>query len=215
MLYAINAAVDKNQMWKVMNSFNYGTYEKFDFSLTYVKIINKNNAFATRFILGMAIPFKKGTVIPFERGFFVGGANSMRGWSFRQLGPGGYVADPDKYIERVGDMKLELNLEHRGTIYKAFKYGVFTDIGNVWLLSKYDEMPNAEFRFNKFYEQIAFCVGAGLRLDFDYFLIRLDYGIPIYDPSKPEKNYWINNNWFKNKWWSGTQGIQFGIGYAF
>jgi hypothetical protein len=217
LLYSINSMVNKNETWKVMNSFNYGTYEKLDFNLTHVKIFNKNNAFATHFVFGMAIPFRKGAIIPFERSFYVGGANSMRGWTFRQLGPGGFAANTEHFIERVGDMKLELNLEHRGTIYKAIKYGVFTDIGNVWLLSKYEGMPNAEFSFSNFYKQIAFCVGAGLRLDFRFLIIRLDYGLPIYDPSKNSENQWINNKWFdkKNKLWSATQGIQFGIGYAF
>ena len=218
LLYSINAAVNRNQMWKVFNDFDYGIYEKFDFNITHIKIINKNNAFATRFCFGMAIPLKKGTVIPFERSFFVGGSNSMRGWTFRQLGPGGYcTVEENKVVERVGDMKLELNLEYRGPIYKAFKFGVFSDIGNVWLLSRYADMPNAEFNFKTFYKQIAVCVGAGLHLDFGFFLIRLDYGLPIYDPSKPVGNYWINHNWFDKttKWWSGTQGIQFGIDYAF
>ena len=221
MLFTVNKAVNKDKMWTVFNNFNYGTYEKFDFSVVHTKNINKNNAFATRFIFGMAIPYKKGTVIPFERSFYVGGSNSMRGWTFRQLGPGGYNdgynTDNDKIIERVGDMKLELNLEYRGTIYKIFKYAVFSDIGNVWLLSKYDGMPNANFSFNTFYKQIAACVGVGLRLDFNFFIIRLDYGLPIYDPSNPVGNHWINKNWFdkNNKWWSGAQGIQFGIGYAF
>jgi outer membrane protein assembly factor BamA len=218
MLYSINAAVNRDKMWKVFNTFTYGTYEKFDFSLTNIKIINKNNAFATRFIFGMAIPFKKGTIIPFERSFFVGGSNSMRGWTFRQLGPGGYRPEEDNLVvERVGDMKFELNLEYRGTIYKAFKFGLFSDIGNVWLLSKYDDMPDAEFSFKTFYKQIAACVGVGLHLDFGFFLIRLDYGLPIYDPSNPAGNHWINKKWFKKEynWWNGTQGIQFGIGYAF
>jgi outer membrane protein assembly factor BamA len=218
MLYAINAAVSRDKIWTVFNTFDYGTYEKFDFNLTHIKIMNKNNAFATRFIFGMAIPFRKGAIIPFERSFFVGGSNSMRGWTFRQLGPGGYYHETTDFImERVGDMKLELNLEYRGTIYKAFKFGVFSDIGNVWLLSKYEDMPNAEFSFKTFYKQIAACVGVGLHLDFSFFIIRLDYGLPIYDPSNPIGNYWINKQWFNkdNKWWSGTQGIQFGIGYAF
>ena len=215
MLFTVNKVVNKDKMWKVFNNFNYGTYEKFDFSVVHTKNINKNNAFATRFIFGMAIPFKKGTVIPFERSFYVGGSNSMRGWTFRQLGPGGYCTDTKTVIDRVGDMKLELNLEYRGTIYKIFKYAVFSDIGNVWLLSKYDEMPNADFNFKTFYKQIAACVGVGLRLDFNFFIIRLDYGLSIYDPSKPVGNYWINKNWFANKWWNGVQGIQFGIGYAF
>jgi len=217
LLHATNMAVNSEKMWKIFNTFNYGTYEKFDLSLVYTNTINKNNSFATRFLFGMAVPYKKGTVIPFERSFFVGGASSMRGWTFRQLGPGGYFSDKDNYIERVGDMRLELNLEYRGTIYKAFKFGIFSDIGNVWLLSKYEDMPNADFKFNTFYKQIAACVGLGLRLDFNFFIVRLDYGLPIYDPSKPIGNYWINKNWVaeENKWWSGTQGIQLGINYAF
>ena len=225
LLYATNKVVNNEKMWKVFNNFTYGTYEKFDLNLVYTNTINKNNAFAMRFLFGMAIPYKKGSVIPFEKSFFVGGANSMRGWSFRQLGPGGFSTDqytteidPDisrTYVERVGDMRIELNLEYRGPIYKAFKFGIFSDIGNVWLLSKYEDMPNAEFNFNTFYKQIAVCVGVGLRLDFNFFLIRLDYGLPIYDPSKPIGNYWINKNWKKYEWWKGAQGIQFGINYAF
>ena len=217
LIYSLNAVIDKNEMWKVLNDYNYGTYEKFDFNLTYTRMINKKNAFAMRFIFGMAIPYKKGTVIPFERSFFVGGANSMRGWTFRQLGPGGYHYSGDNGIERVGDMKLELNLEYRGPIYRAFKFALFSDMGNVWLLSKYDEMPNADFNFNTFYKQIAVCVGLGLRLDFNFFLIRLDYGIPIYDPSKPVGDYWINRNWLAkgNRLWNPAQGIQLGINYAF
>jgi outer membrane protein assembly factor BamA len=225
LLYAANLATNKDKIWKIFNSFNYGMYEKFDLNFVYTHNINHKNAFAMRFMYGMAIPFKKGTVIPFEKSFFVGGAGSMRGWSFRQLGPGGFSTDlyPDeidannlqKTIERVGDMRMELNLEYRGTIYKAFKFGVFSDIGNVWLLSKYEDMPNAEFHFNTFYKQIAVCVGLGLHLDFNFFLVRLDYGLPIYDPSKPIGNYLINKSWVTNSWWKGAQGIQFGINYAF
>jgi len=213
LLYSVNSIVDKNNMWLVFNDFKYGIYGRFDLNLTYTKIINKNNAFASRFVFGMAMPLRKDAVIPFERSFFVGGANSMRGWTFRQLGPGGYYSG-DLLVERVGDMRLELNLEYRGAIYKAFKFGVFSDIGNVWLLSKYDDMPNAEFNFSTFYKQIAVCVGVGLRLDFSFFVIRLDYGLPIYNPSMPIGNYWINKSWTSYHW-NAAQGIQFGIGYAF
>jgi outer membrane protein assembly factor BamA len=213
LLYSINTLINKEVKWAVMKNFNYGTYEKFDVNLTHVRIINKNNAFATHFALGMAIPFKKGTVIPFERSFFVGGANSMRGWSFRQLGPGGFFSKD--HIERVGDMRLELNLEYRGPIYKAIKFCVFSDMGNVWLLSKYEDMLNAEFNFSNFYKKIALCAGVGLRLDFNYFLIRLDYGVPLYDPSKPIGNYWFNKSWVTDELWNGLQGIQLGVNYAF
>jgi len=214
LLYGINSIADKNNTWTIFGDFNYGVFEKFDLNLAYTRVINRNNAFASRFVFGMAIPLRKGTVIPFERSFFAGGSNSMRGWTFRQLGPGGY-SNTEDVIERVGDMRVELNLEYRGTIYKAFKFGVFSDIGNVWLLSKYEDMPNAEFNFNTFYKQIAACVGVGLRLDFNFFIIRIDYGLPIYDPSKPVGHYWISKSWVDNSWWAGAQGIQFGIGYAF
>jgi len=213
LLYGVNSIVDKNNMWSIFNDFKYGVYGKFDLNLAYTKIINRDNAFATRFVFGMAMPLRKGTVIPFERSFFAGGSNSMRGWTFRQLGPGGYYSEKP-FMDRVGDMRLELNLEYRGTIYKAFKYGVFSDIGNIWLLSKYEDMLNAEFNFSTFYKQIAICVGVGLRLDFSFFIIRLDYGLPIYNPSMPIDNYWISKNW-RNYNWSAMQGMQFGIGYAF
>jgi len=213
LLYSINSMSAKKETWKIFNDFNYGIYEKFDINLTYTKIINRDHSFASRFVFGMAIPLKKGAIVPFERSFLVGGANSMRGWPFRQLGPGGFTSN--EYIERVGDMRMEFNLEYRGTIYKAFKIGVFTDMGNVWLLSKFEDMPNAEFDFNKFYKQIAICVGLGLHLDFKFFIVRLDYGLPIYDPSKPVGEYWINKNWVTHKWWYGAQGVQIGIGYAF
>jgi len=209
----MNRLVNKDEMWTIMKDFKYGTFEKFDIDLTHVRIINKNNSFATHFAFGMAIPFVKGAVIPFERSFFVGGANSMRGWGFRQLGPGAFHSKNE--IERVGDMKLELDLEYRGPIYKAFKFAVFADMGNVWLLSKYENMPDAEFNFSNFYKQIALCVGAGLRLDFNYFLVRLDYGVPLYDPSKPVGNYWINKSWKTDNLWNGLQGIQLGVNYAF
>jgi outer membrane protein assembly factor BamA len=110
LLFSINSIVNKNKTWNVFNNYSYGTYEKFDLDLAYTRIINKNNSFAMRFVCGMAIPYRKGAIIPFEKSFFVGGANSMRGWTFRQLGPGGYNSEGES-TERVGDMKLELNLE--------------------------------------------------------------------------------------------------------
>ncbi len=118
-------------------------------------------------------------------------------------------------MERGGDIKLEMNLEYRGTIYRTFKYAIFSDMGNIWLSSAYDEMPLAEFSFDRFYKEIAVCVGAGLRLDFTFFVVRLDYGFPIYDPSKPVGEYWYNRSWRAQNYWNWAQGLQFGINYAF
>lgn len=212
-LTGLNLLFNKEKKWQIFNDFNYTTYEKADFNMRYSYKVNANNAIATRFNFGVAVPFTKDAILPFEKSFYVGGANSMRGWSFRSLGPGGYSSKD--YIERSGDIKIEVNLEYQGTIYKSLKYGIFTDIGNVWLATKYEGMENAEFSLTRFYKELGFCVGAGLRIDFNFFIVRLDYGVPLYDPSIPEGERWINRSWKQNSWWKWTQGLQFGIGYAF
>jgi outer membrane protein assembly factor BamA len=163
--------------------------------------------------IGLALPLFNSKDIPFEKSFYLGGANSMRAWGFRALGPGSYYTE--NYMQRTGDVKLEMNLEYRGTIYKAIKFGIFADMGNVWLYRPYKDMPNADFQFNRFYKEIALGAGFGLRFDFNFFILRLDYGIPIYDPSKPMNNHWINQSWTKNKLWKWGQGFQFAIGHAF
>lgn len=213
LLTGLNMIVNKEEKWDLFNNYQYTTYEKVDITLRYSHSFNPKNLFLTRFNLGVAVPFTRGGVIPFEKSFFVGGSNSMRGWTFRSLGPGGYYAE--NYFECSGDIKIELNLEYQGTLYKALKYAIFTDVGNIWLSSQYEGMPNAEFRFNRFYKELGFCVGAGLRIDLGFFIVRLDYGVPIYDPSIPEGNRWIQKSWLDNKWWKWSQGLQFGIGHAF
>ncbi len=222
-----NASQKKSNTWRI-GKFNYTTYEMGEFTLRYTRTFNKNSAFATRFNLGAAASFDPNKQIPFERSFYVGGANSMRGWGVRTLGPGSYnpynqknftEESHDDDFERSGDIKLEINLEYRGTIFKAFKYGVFVDMGNIWLTREYADMPGANFRFNNFYKEIAIAVGVGLRMDFNFFLIRIDYGLPLYNPSMPKKKgYWINSSWGNNidgpklNWFSG---FQFAIGHAF
>lgn len=210
---SINYLVNNTERWKLLNTFNYCAFERGDINIRYTRTINKQRSIATRLNIGFAIPITSTDVIPFERSFYVGGANSMRGWTYRQLGPGGFKSED--FIERTGDFKLELNLEYRGTIYKFVKYGIFADFGNVWLSTKYDNMENAEFQFNRFYKEIAMCAGVGLRLDFSFFILRLDYGLPIYDPNNLDNQNWIHKSWITNNRWQWAQGIQFGLGHAF
>lgn len=212
-LTGANYLFNKNKQWKVFNTFNYCAFERADINLRYTKMLTPKRSFASRLAIGLAVPISRSGVIPFEKSFFVGGANSMRGWTFRQLGPGAYKTE--NYIERTGDLKLEFNLEYRGTIYKIIKYGIFADFGNVWLSSKYEDMYQADFEFTRFYKEIAMSVGAGIRLDFSFFILRLDYGLPIYDPTNINDQRWINKGWVENKTWRWAQGIQFGIGHAF
>ncbi len=211
-----NMGSGEDKSWKIAG-YNYSTYEMAEFNLRYYYTLNKNNSIATRLNVGVAIPLMNSTVIPFEKSFYLGGANSMRAWSFRSLGPGSFNSTEN--IERTGDLKLEANFEYRGTIYKAIKYGLFVDMGNIWMTRAYEGMPGADFKFNRFYKEIAIGAGVGIRLDFSFFLIRLDYGIPFYDPSKPLNNYWINSSWVKKtdgtRLWNWAQGFQFAIDYAF
>lgn len=212
-LTGINYLIDNSAKWKVFDSFNYCAYERGELNLKYTKYLSPKRAVASRLNLGLAVPITQTDVIPFERSFYMGGANSMRGWTFRQLGPGSYSTE--NFIERTGDIKVEFNFEYRGTIYKVIKYGLFLDMGNVWLFNPYENMENAHFEWNRFYKEIAMNVGFGLRFDFSFFILRLDYGLPLYNPNNPFSERWINKNWIKDNRWNWAQGIQFSIGHAF
>lgn len=207
---AVNALSNKNE--SEFNSWNffgmkYATYELIELDLRFNHTINKKNAIASRFNFGIGVPLLNSTVLPFEKSFYLGGANSMRAWQYRTLGPGSYYSDLRK--ERSGDIKLEMNLEYRGPIYKFIKFGIFTDVGNIWLAKKDKDMPNAEFQFNRFYKELAWAAGAGLRLDFAFFIIRLDVAFPIYDPNELPHDRWINESVLKKLY------IPLAIGYAF
>lgn len=195
--------------------YNYTTFEKLEFTWNYTYKIDRNNSFATRMSAGSMVPIGKDSEIPYEKGFYMGTSSSMRGWSYRGLGPGSYEHNKDTLY--TGDVKLEWNLEYRGTLYRSFKYGLFADIGNIWLAKKNENMPNAEFDFTRFYKELALDVGVGLRLDFDFFVIRVDYALPIYDPNRTSDGRWINKGWLTNTLhtWKPFNGLKIAIGYAF
>ena len=149
---------------------------------------NKNNSIVFRFLLGLAVPYLNSTEITFEKGYYAGGANDMRGWKFRTLGPGSYQKKGD--YERIGEIQLETNLEYRFTIYSFFKGALFTDIGNIWTIKKSETYPGGNFEWNTFYKQLAMDMGIGLRFDFTYFVFRLDMAVPVRDPAFPESDRW-------------------------
>ena len=221
-LKGLNALITPDHRWTISRNrldstgYNYSSFEKVEATWNYTYKINKNNSFATRLSAGAMIPLDKDSHIPYERGFYLGTSNSMRGWGYRGLGPGAYEHGKDSLY--TGDIKIEWNLEYRGTLYKSFKFGIFSDIGNIWLAKKSDDMPNAEFDFNRFYKELAIDVGVGLRLDFNFLILRIDYAIPIYDPSRTSYGPWINSVWFdkntprKFRW---GNGLKIAIGYAF
>lgn len=217
LLTGLNALFTPDKRWTIGN-YDYICYEGLDFTFKYNRTINENNSIAIRVNAGFKLPIGNGSIIPYELGYYLGGSSSMRGFPFRGVGPGAFYGG--RKIEYTGDVKLEMNLEYRGTIYKAFKYGVFIDAGNVWLSHKYEGMENAEFSFKRFYKELAICAGVGIRLDFNFFIIRLDYAVPFYDPRLEPVGSWINKKWVEgntrnDKLWYWAQGFKFAIGHAF
>ena len=117
----------------------------------------------------------------------------MRGWSARHLGPGNFYNSSGSidFMKQSGDIKLDINLEARFRLVWKLEAAVFVDAGNIWTIHDYPEQPTGLFRWNEFYKQIACNYGAGLRLDFDFFVIRVDLGIKLYDPGYPiESERW-------------------------
>ena len=184
-----------------------------DFDFVYNLIQQKQQALVYRLAVGVGIPTFHSSVLPYEKSFFLGGSNSMRAWRLRALGPGSFV--DTTIFEQVGDLKFETNLEYRTTIYKYFKLGVFTDIGNIWLLKENKGFPKGEFAFNRFYKELAMDVGLGFRLDLSFLIIRIDYALKIHDPAKQQSNGWQTFNWTDYKDFKADRAIVFGIGYPF
>ncbi|MCH5174514.1 MAG: BamA/TamA family outer membrane protein [Prevotellaceae bacterium] len=154
--------------------------------------IDKNNSVAFHAALGVAYPYGNSNQLPFEKRYFAGGANSVRGWSVRSLGPGAYNG-ADKginFLNQSGDIKLDLNLEYRALLFWKLSGAAFIDAGNIWTIRKYEDQPNGEFRFNKFIEQIAASYGIGIRMDASFFIIRFDAGMKAVNPAfKGKKHY--------------------------
>ncbi|MDC1106421.1 BamA/TamA family outer membrane protein [Prolixibacteraceae bacterium] len=188
----------------------YAQYFKFNVDLRRGLVIDKYNNLVFRGYLGVAIPYGNSVQVPFERKYYAGGANDIRGWGARTLGPGSFKADPTDYPNQVGDIKLEANIEYRFNMIGVLEGALFFDTGNIWSLD--DNREGAEFDFNRFYKEFAVSTGVGARLNFDYAIIRGDLGIKLRDPSEPEGQRWIPTN---RKFKSTDFVFSIAIGYPF
>ena len=188
----------------------YSQYVRFDTDLRYYRYTGKTSSIAMRSIVGLGIPYNNSDVMPFVKSFFGGGANGMRAWIARSLGPGGYSPVGDIRFDQIGDIKLEMNFEYRAKLYKLFEGAVFVDAGNIWLRQKDEARPLAEFEFDRFYKEIAVGAGLGLRLNFDFFIIRLDAAHPFREPSFAENDRWSFGRLKMNR-----VNFNLGIGYPF
>ena len=193
LLYAIssmsNASKNEDGQFTLFNNA-YAQYVKGDFDFSKSFVINSANSLALHFGLGIAYPYANSNILPYEKRYFSGGANSVRGWSVRELGPGSFLGNDGKidFINQTGDLKLDMNVEYRTHLFWKFDGAVFVDAGNIWTLRDYADQPGGQFRFDTFWRQIALSYGLGLRLNFNYFILRLDGGMkaihPAYDDSR-------------------------------
>ncbi|SFF94462.1 Outer membrane protein assembly factor BamA [Prevotella sp. KH2C16] len=163
----------------------YAQYVKLDLDYTRLLQFDSRNSLAMHAGFGIAYPYGNSDVLPFEKRYFSGGANSVRGWGVRELGPGKFRGTDGRidFINQTGDMKLDLNLEYRTFLFWKLNGAVFVDAGNIWTLRNYEEQPGGQFKLDEFYKQIAVAYGFGLRLNFGYFILRLDAGMKAINPA--------------------------------
>lgn len=191
---------------------HYSQYVKIEGDYGFLHQFDHRNSLALHAGLGIGIPYGNSAVLPFEKRFYGGGANGVRGWDVRTLGPGSYPGTNSvtDFIHQCGDIRLDLNAEYRATLFWVLELGVFIDAGNIWTIRDYPSQPGGVFKFNKFYKQIAAAYGLGLRMDFDYFLIRFDIGMKAHNPAQGAEPWpIIHPNWHRDS------SFHFSIGYPF
>lgn len=187
----------------------------------YVSLSSKNQL-VYRAYAGIGLPYGNLNVLPFDRSFFGGGANDIRAWNARRLGPGGLLYSQRKGVDQLGEILIEGNIEYRFELTPTFKSALFVDAGNVWLINQDDKRPDGNFDVNRFYKEIAIGAGIGLRFDFGFLLLRLDTGFKLKDPGLISGERWIfqpkshysttNNNQTYNRF---SPTFNLGIDYPF
>ncbi len=180
----LNFKKNNNGQYTLFN-IAYAQYVKFDFDYTHLIRFDSRNTLALHSDFGIAWPYGNSNILPFEKRYFAGGANSVRGWAVRELGPGSFRGNDGRidFINQTGDLKLDLNAEYRTYLFWKFDGALFVDAGNIWTLRNYPDQPGGQFKLDKFYEQIAVAYGFGLRLNFSYFVLRFDMGMKAINPA--------------------------------
>ena len=202
---------DENGSYKALG-IRYSQYVKADADYAFTHYFDRRQSVAFHVGAGIAIPYGNSDALPFEKRFYSGGANSVRGWGVRTLGPGSYNSSDSlvNFIRQCGDIRFDINLEYRAKLFWVVEMGLFLDAGNIWTIKDYVDQPGGVFKFNKFYEQIAAAYGAGIRLDFKYFLVRVDMGMKAHNPASGQEHWPLLHPDFKR-----DSEFHFSVGYPF
>ena len=206
----INMRKNKDGEYAILG-IPYAQYLKGDFDFAKNIIIDHRNSLAFHAGIGIAVPYGNAKVVPFEKRYFSGGANSVRGWSVRNLGPGSFAGDGN-FMNQSGDIKLDASIEYRTRLFWKFRGAAFIDAGNIWTIREYENQPGGVFEFDKFYKQIAVAYGLGLRLDLNFFVLRFDGGMKAINPKykKAKERYPIIHPRFSRDF-----AFHFAVGYPF
>ena len=199
--------------WNAYELFGvpFSQYFRTEASISRLLPFSTRTALAYRFLAGIGVAYGNAQSMPYDRLFYAGGSNSMRGWPVRGLGPGdSNPSDSHFYMARVGNMRLEANVEFRFPLWNSFRGAVFFDAGNIWnALIEGGTEEDGIFRFDSFFPQLGLNTGIGLRYDLGMAVIRLDWGLRLHDPSLPAGQRWLTSFKFSNT------ALNFGIGYPF
>lgn len=216
LLFAICRATDPSRHfhenpYKVFG-IRYSQYLRMDGDFSWLHSFDSRNALACYAGLGIGVPYGNSYVLPFEKRFYGGGANGVRGWDVRTLGPGRFPGknSVSDFMYQCGDIRLNLSVEYRAKIFWVVEGGLFVDLGNIWTIRAYDTQPYGKFSFNSFYKELAAAYGAGIRLDFNYFLVRFDLGMKAHNPAIGEQPWPLIH-----PRWGRDHSFHFSIGYPF
>lgn len=198
----------------------YAQFVKGDFDFRYHRVLNEANTIVCRAFMGLGYPYGNSRAIPFEKQYFGGGANGVRAWHVRSLGPGSYDPGETNFFNQTADIKIEANLEYRFKLFWVLEGALFVDIGNIWSINREEARPGSLFEWNKFYKDLAVGTGIGTRFDFSFFIFRLDLGVKMRDPKYSSEAIWIFNRnpastQNENYRFSDNLTLHLGIGYPF
>lgn len=209
--HLVNQKREADDSYKVFGT-RYSQYIKLDGDFSLTHYISQRSSIAMHAGFGIAVPYGNSTVLPFEKRFYSGGANSVRGWGVRTLGPGSFDGKKaqNSFIYQCGDIRLDLNLEYRCKLFWVLELGAFIDCGNIWTIREYEEQPGGVFKIDKFLEQLALSYGLGLRMDFTYFLLRFDVGMKAHNPASGQEKWPLISPSLKR-----DAEIHFSVGYPF
>jgi outer membrane protein insertion porin family len=228
LIYAVQHQFKKNgetqEPYQIFNA-PYSQYLRGEIDFRHYWQFDEHNKLASRVVFGSGYALGNSTTLPYIKQFSIGGSNSIRAFPARSIGPGTYNVRTDAaaskdarlFIDQRGDIKMEANLEYRFDIIKSLKGALFTDAGNIWLNKEDSTRPGGKFRKESFMKEFAVDAGVGLRMDFSFFVLRLDVAFPIRKPFLPENERWVirDIDFRRSEWRKENLIFNIAIGYPF